>query len=282
MAKNTDLHTHSHYSDGQLSPTQLVRLAKKRGVMNLALTDHNSVRGVSEAIRAGKKFGVNVIPGVEIEVETGEILGYFIDTKNKPLRKLLRENRKKSESRVLDWCNRLRKAGYPITLTELKKNFSKARENLNGFYVLYTLYKKGYGKPLKLVPKLKKNPAINPKHVKYPSALKAIKVIKKAGGVPVLPHPWIDDYEWNFMNIDKYVRAGLRGIEMNNGDRAPLKSREFVNEIKDIAKEFDLILTSGSDYHGKELVKLMPGNHELGKNNCDSSVVEQLRKFSKN
>ena len=75
--KTTDLHTHSYYSDGKLSPKQVVRDAKKAGVKILALTDHNSISGVKEAIAEGKKLGVRVIPGAELRSKEGEILGYF-------------------------------------------------------------------------------------------------------------------------------------------------------------------------------------------------------------
>lgn len=280
MAKNTDLHTHSHYSDGQLSPKELVRLAKKRGIKNLALTDHNSVKGVEEAVTEGRKIGVNVIPSVEIEVDTGEILGYFIDYKNKDLIKELKVNSKNTEARTKDWCEKLEKAGYKISFEEIRRKFPKARGNINAFYLLHLLYKRGYGRPLKLAPKLWNNPKTRPKEFKKIPILKAVRLVRKAGGVPVLAHPWIDDMRSNFKNIKLLVRAGLKGIEVNNGDRKPLRKKRAVKQIKALAKKYNLILTSGSDFHGKELVKLMPGNHNLGKNNCDEKVVEKMRQIS--
>lgn len=281
MAKNTDLHTHSYYSDGQLSPKELVRLAKKRGIRNLALTDHNCVKGVEEALREGKKIGVNVIPAVELESETGEILGYFIDYKNKTLIKALRINSERTEARTKDWCDKLEKAGYRISFGEIRKRFPKARGNINAFYVLHLLYNRGYGKPLKLAPKLWKDPKTRPKGVKRIPMLLAIRLIRKAGGIPVLAHPWIDEMKTNFKNMKNLVNAGLKGIEVNNGDRAPLKSKSAVKKIKAIAKKYNLILTSGSDFHGKELVNLMPGNHNMGKNNCDEKVVEKIKDLSR-
>ena len=73
---NTDLHTHSIYSDGVLHPREVVREAKEKDIKNLALTDHNSIDGVEEAISEGKKIGVNVIPGIEIRAREDEVLGY--------------------------------------------------------------------------------------------------------------------------------------------------------------------------------------------------------------
>ena len=281
MARNADLHTHSHYSDGQMSPKELVRLAKKRGVKNLALTDHNTSKGIEEAVAEGKKIGVNVIPAVEIEVDTGEILAYFIDYKNKSLLKGLKANSRNTEARTKDWCNKLEKAGYNISFKELVEKFPKARGNINAFYLLHLLYKRGYGKPLKLAPKLWKDPKTRPKNIKKIAIIKAIRLVRNAGGSPVLAHPWIDDFEINFRNIKNLVKAGLKGIEVNNGDRAPLKNRVVVKKIRSIARTYGLILTSGSDFHGKDLVKLMPGDHDFGHNNCDETVVKRLRESVK-
>jgi len=280
MVKNTDLHIHSHYSDGQMSPKELVRLAKERGVKNLALTDHNSIKGIEEALEEGKRIGVNIIPAVEIESDTGEVLGYFIDHKNKDLIKELKINSRNTEARTKDWCNKIRKAGYKISFEEIEKKFPKARGNINPFYPLHLLYKRGYGRPLKLAPKLWKNPETRPKEFKKMPIIKVVRLVRKAGGVPVLAHPWIDDMEINFRNMKHLVKAGLKGIEVNNGDRAPLKNRNAVKKIKSLARKYKLILTSGSDFHGKELVKLMPGNHNLGKNNCDEKVVKEMRQIS--
>lgn len=279
MAKNTDLHTHSHYSDGQISPKELVRLAKERGVKNLALTDHNSVKGIEEAMEEGKKIGVNVIPAVEIEVDTGEILAYFIDYKNKRLIKELKVNSRNTEARTKDWCDKLEKAGYKISFKEIRKKFPKARGNINAFYLLHLLYKKGYGKPLKLAPKLWKNPETRPKEFRKIPVIKAVRLVRKSGGIPVLAHPWIDNFKINFRNMKNLVNAGLKGIEFNNGDREPLRKNKVVKQIKSLSKKHHLILTSGSDFHGKDLIKLMPGNHDLGKNNCDEKVVEKMKQL---
>ncbi len=280
--KNSDLHNHSYYSDGQLSPKELVNLAKKRGIKNLALTDHNSLKGIPEAIKQGKKIGINIIPGVEIRCQEGEILGYFLNIKHKELNQRLKKNSLKRQNRVKEWCKKLSKAGYNISFKEIWENAKKARGNINEFYVLYLLYKKGYGKStMEVARKILSDPKLKPKDIKDMKMISAIRLIRKAGGVPVLAHPWIDDPEDKFKRMKKFVEAGLKGIEVNNGDRAPLRSTKIVKKIKSAAKKYNLILTSGSDYHGEELVKQMPGNHNLGFNCCDEKVVEQLRKLSK-
>ncbi len=278
--KNTDLHTHSYYSDGQISPTELVRLAKKRGIKNLALTDHDSVKGVKEAINEGKKVGVRIIPGVEIRADKGEVLGYFINIKNKELNKILKIKRKRVQEGVKDWCRKLEEAGYNISFKEIQEKFPKSKNNINEFYPLYLLHKKGYGKMLEIPKKLEKE-GIKKREIKEISIVKAIKLVKKAGGVPVLAHPWIGEDVLKEKNFKKYVRAGLVGIELNNGDRSPLRKRKHIKKIRRLAKKYKLILTSGSDYHGLKIVRQMPGNHELGKNNCDEKIVEKLEESRK-
>ncbi len=283
MVKNTDLHTHSHYSDGQISPKDLVKLAKQRGIKNLALTDHSSVKGVEEAIKQGNKISVDVIPAVEIRAaDDTEVLGYFIDYKNKELIKKLNEDNKRLQKSVRELCSKLKKEGYDISFKELQKKYPKAKGNLNTFYILYGLYLKGYGTTMEIRNELAANGNLGIKKRKYTTIIQAIKLIKNAGGVPVLAHPWIGDTKKTFKKMKSYVKAGLKGIEVNNGDRYPFMEKGTAKKIRKIAKKFNLILTSGSDFHGEEIVKLMPGNHNLGKNNCDEKIVEKLRDMSKN
>jgi predicted metal-dependent phosphoesterase TrpH len=188
----------------------------------------------------------------------------------------IREIAKKVEDNTKEWCRKLGKAGYDVSFEEIKRRYPKARGNINIFYPLYLLYLKGYGTTIDLAEKFWSDRRLKSKKIKCISFLKAIKLIKKAGGVPVLAHPWIDEGKI-LKKIKSLVKSGLKGIELNNGDRVPFKEKGMDKRIKNIAKRYNLILTSGSDYHGEELVKLMPGNHNLGKNNCDEKVVEELK-----
>ncbi len=276
--KNTDLHTHTYYSDGQISPKELVKLAKKRGIKNLALTDHNSIKGVREALSEGKKQGIRIIPALEIRVDKGEVLGYFIDYKNKKLIRVIKQIGKRVQDNMKDWCNKLNRAGYNITFSEIWKKFPKARGNINEFYPIYLLHLNGYGKTLEIARKLRKNKKFIKGRIKEITVVQGIKLIKKVGGVPILAHPWIEDEVLKEKNLKKYIKAGLKGIEINNGDRAPFKKKGIEKKIRRLAKRYKLIITSGSDYHGLGLVKQMPGNHELGRNNCDDSIIEILER----
>lgn len=275
--KNTDLHTHSYYSDGANSPKQLVRLAKKKKIKNLALTDHNSVKGIKEAIAEAKKSRINIIPAVEIVCYKGEILSYYIDTKNKELKKLLKISREKIQNKVKETCKLLQKRGYKITFKEIKKKFPKANNNYNSFYPVEMLIQKGYAETRDAARKIRKS--LKQKELKLPTLIRAIKIVRKADGIPVLAHPWVEHTNYLFKNMKKFVKAGLKGIEINNGDTSPFKKKGIAKKIRRIAKKYNLILTSGSDYHGKKLLEQMPGNHELGKNNCDEKIVKEIIRF---
>jgi len=284
MTKNTDLHTHSYYSDGLSSPEELVKIAKKRKIKNLALTDHNSIKGVKKAIQEGKKIGVNVIPATEIGTNDAEILGYFVDIKNKKLIDETNKINKRVENNMKEWCERLNNEGYNITFKEIKEKFPKSK-GINEFHILYFLYLKGYGTTSELSNKFKKNKNLKPNKIKEITIIQAINLIKKAKGVPVLAHPWLGNTKKNFKIMKSFVKAGLKGIEINNGDSVQFmikssKIKNIVKKIKDAAKEHKLIIISGSDYHGEKIIKLMPGDHNLGKNNCDEKIVDKLKRLS--
>jgi 3',5'-nucleoside bisphosphate phosphatase len=269
--KNTDLHTHSYFSDGELSPSQVVRLAKKSGIKNMSLTDHDSVKGVEEAIKEGGKIGINVIPGIETRAQGTEVLGYFIDYKNKKFLKQIKKSARKNEKDTKKWCKLLKKAGYEIEFEDLEKNFPKARGNINTKYVIDSLHN-GKKERQEFYNEIKKHKP-NKKRI---SIIKAIKRIKKSGGVAVLAHPWIYTKCLEEKNIKKYIKAGLDGIELDNGDKHNLRKKEIVKKIKELSKKYNLVLTAGSDFHTKKGFGF--GRHFIGKVKCEEKIINELKK----
>jgi len=274
--KNTDLHTHTYYSDGQISPTELVILAKKKRVKNLALTDHNSVNGIAEAIKVGSKIGVRIIPSVEVVVKGGEILGYFIDYKKKGLKKALkkysmRENKKAMiQLRILDKKKIINLKDFFKEYPHSKGNYRKG--NLLNY--LISIKKINHKKALEIINNIK----IKEKIKEEISAFEGIKLIKKYGGIPVLAHPWVSkgELEFNEDLIKKLVKIGLKGIELDNGEKYNFgRTKEFVKKLKKIAKKYNLILTQGSDYHGETLASFK-NCHILGGFNCDERTLKKL------
>ena len=142
MAK-ADLHTHSYYSsDSDISPAQLVIKAKSLGLKYIALTDHDSIKGIEEFLEAGKKHQVNTIPGVEIHSVWGEVLGYFIDYKNKDLINLCENNKKEVNQRALKTIEKLAQDGYDLEAATMRKKYK--REILERTMIVSELVEKGY------------------------------------------------------------------------------------------------------------------------------------------
>jgi predicted metal-dependent phosphoesterase TrpH len=270
-----DLHTHSYYSDGRLSPTELVRQAKKAGIGILTLTDHNSVRGVGEAVDEGKRLGVRIIPAVEIRCQEGEILGYFIDYKKPGLKKALIRSGYHANEKVKRKIIALQRKGFKINFSDFIKLFPHAIENYNKAHI--KMYLRTLGLSTKEVEKLK-NVRITLPTKKNLKASTVIRIIRKYGAVPVLAHPWLDKKIFlKEKNIRAYVAAGLKGIEFDNGDRTRWgRNRAAVKKIKKYAKKYNLVMTKGTDHHA---IFWMKGKgHLLGNTFCDEKVIEQLEK----
>jgi len=277
MAKVCDLHMHSYYSDGRISPKEVVKLAKRRGVKIMALTDHNTAKGFKEAFEEGKKLGIRVIPGIEVVAKEDEVLGYFIDVENKKFEKLLMETRKRIETKVKKKCMNMARKGFSINFAEIRKRFPNARGNINDFYPYYLLILKGYGRTFSDIGKLLKGAGVKKVKGRYFSIIRVIRTIKRAGGVPVLAHPWADDKSERLLqeqNFKKLVKAGLKGIEIDNGDRDERRNKKVLRKIRYLAKKFNLIITSGSDFHGEDLQN--DRTHKIGTHNCDEKVVKML------
>ena len=247
---NTDLHCHSNFSDGILSPRELVRRAKEKGVLNLALTDHNSVEGVKEAIEEGGKIGVNIIPAVEMKFRGGEILGYFVDFENTSFKNFLDKLQKASLETTKEIYQKFNSKGYLFSFEEIRKSFPNSKNNLSWYNLCYFLLFRGFRKSLKeIVQFFFEETLFSPQKKTY-SPEEIIKQIRDVGGVPVLAHPWITRTSKNLLNepkINSLINAGLRGVEIDQGDRNGKRTGEFLDKIMAISEKYNLIITSGSD-----------------------------------
>lgn len=269
--KNADLHTHSLYSDGVLTPEQLVKRAKEKGLKYLALTDHNSMKGNKEAIEAGKKFGVEVIPGIEASSEWGEVLGYFVDSGAEDLLELAEASQKNVQDNARKCIKEMRKLGFDVSFEKVKEEYPKYP--MMCFYVSLYLEKQG---SLEKASDLYKD-YINKKfkiEYKMPKMEKVIKAIKKAGGVAILSHPFHEcELDKVIEKLSILVDIGLDGFEIDNGQHEyDIKIRK---QLMSLAKKYNLILTAGSDFHG-EYVK-----SDVGDDACDEKVVEQIKERAK-
>ncbi|MCE9536679.1 MAG: PHP domain-containing protein, partial [Nitrospirae bacterium] len=187
-----DLHLHTTHSDGSLSPTDVLKLAHKAGVTALAITDHDIVTGIPEAIAAGAELGIEIIPGVEISSRVGNselhILGYCLQWQDQELNRRLASLRESRHSRNPQIIERLRALGLDVTYEEVRALAGTdavgrphiARLLMDKHYV--TSAKDAFDRYL-----AEGRPAYVEREL--PSPTDAIAWIRAAGGVAVLAHP---------------------------------------------------------------------------------------------
>lgn len=276
--KTCDLHCHSTFSDGSLTPAELISLAEKQGLSALALTDHNSGKGLPEFVEAGKSSPVEAIPGCEFSTEYNgrelHIVGLFFPEsaflKIKYYVEHMHKEKKKSNLLLIDNLN---KAGYTITYEEAKK-ITDADE-FNRANVAQVLLEKGYVKSVKeafsTLLDTSRGFYLPPKRL---DAFDTIEFIKKEGGVAVLAHPFLNmNYEELEEFLPKAKKAGLDAIETLYSKF----TEENTKDAKELAKRFELKESGGSDFHGTAKPEIQLGTG-CGKLRVPYEFAEKLRK----
>jgi predicted metal-dependent phosphoesterase TrpH len=246
-----DLHTHSTHSDGSYSPGQLVALAKEKGLRAIALTDHDTVSGVAEAVRAGEELGVELVPGVEISAQfnpgTMHVLGYYLRTTDQELDGALNRLKQARAARNPKIIERLEKLGLKITTAEVMK-FSGGQ--VGRPHIAQALVQRGYVSDIDeaFSRYLKKGAAAYVDKFRF-SPQEAIGLIRRAGGIASLAHPFtlgIHEPKELAVLVKKLQAMGLEGIEIFY----PGHTEEMTALYGDFAKSLGLLRTGGSDFHG--------------------------------
>jgi Predicted metal-dependent phosphoesterases (PHP family) len=247
-----DLHTHSTASDGALTPTELVAYARQKGVEALALTDHDTVSGIPEAIAAASRFGgIEVIPGIELSVRSkGEthILGYFINGANPVLTNALEEIRRVRVGRGYETAERLTAAGMAVTVEEALE-FSGGGE-IARIHFAKLLVKKGFCQNVSDAMRDWLSPG-KPGHsgTQAITAEEAVELIRTAGGDAYMAHIYtagMEDPEmYDFLKRLKI--AGLTGIECMYSEYTSAQERDYT----ELALSLGLKRSGGTDFHGR-------------------------------
>ncbi len=270
-----DLHVHSTFSDGSMSPFELVEFAKKKGLTALSITDHDTIEGTSQAQQAGIQTGLEIVPGVEISVNykdyTVHLLGYYFQPFNDGLNKALHSLQQGRLRRNVKILSKLDQLGISITEKDLG-NISQIGQT---------------GRPHIARLLVKKNVVKNMEEaffkylgmgaVAYTSRLvfdakDAITFIQNAGGIAVLAHPLQVEKSGSQLEeaIGDLIAEGLDGIEAYY----PTHSKKQKKMFLEIAKNNNLIVTGGSDYHGN----VRPGTTLAGgKNVSVPDVLLQMK-----
>lgn len=243
--KYADLHIHSTFSDGNLTPEQILKDAEKKGIKYISITDHDSID--SQYIIESNSSNIIVIPGIELSSEIDEfeihILGYFIDINNKNLNEIVNKVKVSRINRVKSIVEKLKDEGIILNIDEIIKDNS----SVGRAHIANEIVKSGYEKNYKsafLKYLLKGKPAyVKGEKLNYKEAL---KIINDANGIAVLAHP---GKIYKSMAVEKIIRElkcyGLRGIEVYH----PSHTKEQINLFNNLSKKYKLLITGGSDFH---------------------------------
>lgn len=264
----TDLHMHSYHSDGYHSPEKVIEKAKNQGIKILSITDHDSVNAFSEASECAKKFGIEVIPGVEISTDIRDtevhILGYFVDPKNKDLEHYLNFFREERYKRAIRMVKKLNILGLDITIDDV---MAFAKDSAIGRpHIAQALLAKGQVKSFfEAFYKFIGNHAPAYERKVHLSPQSAFKIINDAGGLSFIAHPG----NMPEILIKELIDAGVDGIEVIHPSHSP----EQVKFYRGIVIEYFLLESGGSDFHGGK----REDDENLGKYYTSSKVVDTMR-----
>jgi predicted metal-dependent phosphoesterase TrpH len=267
MAFHIDLHLHTHCSDGEFSPGEVIQRAVDLGLKAIAIADHDTLAGVLPALGAAHRVSLDCIPGVEISCELAEgeahLLGYCVCTDDETaLSSKLAQFRASRVERAHRMVERLARLGMPLEWSEVAALANG--ESVGRPHVAQAMVRRGH---VSTVAEAfdrylrRDGPAYVPRFKVAPE--EAIRLIHEARGVAVLAHPAgiLDVVGW-------LANEGLDGLEAYY----PLYSPEVSDQLAAVARRYDMIVTGGSDYHGPTV---SPGA-EIGSVDVPEEVVAAL------
>ena len=286
MEKLIDMHTHTNFSDGELSPQELIRLAIDKNIGILAITDHNTIDGLKTINRNNIDIvnsGINIINGIEVSIkrEKGQmhILGYDFDLNNKNLNDKLHELKENSLHSVLSVMEQI-KRDYGIRFSyEDIKDLINSNHNLGRPDLAKLCIKYGYASSVKEAFDKYLSPAYeitrqSNNGISYPECL---NLISNSNGISVLAHPKSLELEKKefLILLKDLIKCGLKGIEVYHSSHT-IDEMDFYLKV---ANEYNLLISGGSDYHGsivKPDIEIGRGKNNLKIKNL--SLVNEIMK----
>ena len=265
-----ELHSHTTCSDGSLTPAELVEFAARQGVKALAITDHDTMAGWDEAISAAAPLGVEIVPGLELSTvyngRSMHILGFYPDMEK--LRSPLQERVEGRKRRAVKMAEKLADLGFPIELPDMSGALAPGRP-----HIASALRKAGHVKS--------NNEAFErflkddgPAYVPYEkfTAREGIELLLSCGAVPVWAHPYIFRGGTVETILPELVEAGLMGLEVYH----PTHSASQTRKLEEYCREYGLVMTGGSDYHGPKKEK-NPDFKDLNALGVSLDLLEPLK-----
>ena len=282
--KIIDMHTHTNYSDGDLSPQELIRLAINKNIGTLAITDHDTIEGIKKVNRMDNLIldsGIEIVNGIELSAKVDKglmhILGYGIDLYNEELNKKMIDLRDNSINSVLSVMEQIKRDyGIRFNYDDIKE-LVNANHNLGRPDLAKLCIKYGYASTVSeafdkyLVDAYNKTRQ-NGKGLKYQECL---ELITNCGGIPVLAHPKslkLSEKEFLILLKDM-INGGLKGIEVYHSSH----SKEEMDYYHKIANKYDLLISGGSDFHGKSVKP----DIELGTGKNNNIKIKELSLLDK-
>ena len=238
-----DFHSHTSYSDGFYAPEVVVKRAKEHGLDVLGLTDHDSVFGVDEAFEEGKKIGLYVVKGLELSTTIGKdnchLIGYFkhniVPKEMYDFSKSIIDSRKKRATTMMN--NIASTFNVKIDLDDLLSGTIITRGNMHS-----NLIKNNPEKDIKELSFMVSNDSPCYIPASKMSAIDGVKLLKSFGATIILAHPTLMDYE----NVKEVVKMGIDGLECIY----PKNKEGEEDKFRKLAKENNLFVSAGSDFHG--------------------------------
>ena len=281
MTSQIDLHSHSTASDGSLPPAQVAALAALTGLKAWALTDHDNVDGLAEADKAAQQLGVEFVPGVELSAEyprpgSMHMLGYFVDYNDDSFCKTLEELKQHRRNRNPRIIAKLQELGMNITMEEVQEKAGGPEAQVGRPHFAAVLIEKGYATSTQEVfdkylargrPGYAEKRRLTPKE--------SIDLIHSAGGLAVLAHPFSLDREEAQLKelVAELDDHDLDGIEVYYSKHDPQETQLYL----DLAAEFDLAVTGGSDFHGGSKPDIELGHGKDGNLDLGYDLLEALK-----
>ncbi|MDZ7722962.1 MAG: PHP domain-containing protein [candidate division KSB1 bacterium] len=245
--KKIDLHVHSKYSDGLLSPAEIVDYAVKRNVSAISITDHDTAAGIESFVRAGNLAGIETVAGIELSVNFNNrelhLLGYCFDSKHPQIKSYSKTLKAAREERAEETVKLLNDLGFPVSMQQVldisgtspigRPHIAEALVRGNFVFNIRDAFNKylAEGKPA-YVPKIVITPA------------DAIQLIKNAGGLTFLAHPGTGSIEES--EIRELSELGLDGLETIH----PKHTNRDIRYLEELSAKYNLLQTGGSDCHG--------------------------------
>ena len=267
-----DLHTHSSASDGTEPPAVVVEQAARAGLGTIALTDHDTTMGWEEAADAARAHGITLVPGIEVSCsrrwQSIHLLAYLPDPAHPALLAELERARESRDTRLDRMVGKMAADGIPVTLESVRAQVEEGA-TVGRPHIADALVAAG------VVPHRDEAFARwlgndSPYYVAHyaPDPVRAVELVRAAGGVPVIAHPWSGTRGRVVPDrlVEELADAGLAGLEVHHRDH----DADAVRHLTDLARALGLLVTGASDYHGEGKL------NRLGENTSSPETLEAI------